>query len=74
MSVVARLTGVPFASMRGRKGALSLTRKQRSKLGRAGGRASMAKRTPEERLAIGRKAAARTNHVRWGTPLPEWAK
>ena len=74
LSVLAKMTGVPFAVLRARKGGESLSRAQRRKLGRIGGKASMAKRTPEQRSAIARKAAARTNHKRWGTPLPEWAR
>ncbi len=78
VSVMARLTGVPFATARGILGGQArmrkATAKQRTAMGKKGGRAAMAKRSPEQRTAIARKAAARTNHVRWGTPLPEWAK
>lgn len=77
LSDVAKATGVPFATMRGILGAQAAQRKMTpaflSAIGRKGGRASMAKRAPEQRRAIARKAAARANHKRWGTPLPEWA-
>jgi len=73
LSLVAKLTGVPFATLRGRAGARALTPKQRRALGRKGGKASMAKRSPEQKTAIAKRNAAHTNHKRWGTPLPEWA-
>lgn len=78
LSVIAKMTGVPFATVRGILGGQArmhkATERQKSAMGRKGGKAAMAKRSPEERSAIARKAAARTNHIRWGTPLPEWAK
>lgn len=74
LSLVAKLMGVPFATLRGRAGARALTPKQRRRLARIGGKASMAKRSPELKSAIAKRNAARTNHKRWGTPLPEWAK
>jgi len=75
LSVVAKLTGVPFVVARAILGGQARMKKlpeaQRRALGRRAGKASAKARTPEQRSAIGRKAAAISNNKRWGTPIPE---
>jgi len=75
LSLVARLTGVPFVTARailgGRARMRSLPEHRRRALAKKAGRASAKSRTKEQRAYIGRKAAAISNHKRWGTPIPE---
>ena len=72
---VAAAAGLSVASVRGVLGGQArmrkLTKEQRRAMGRKGGKKSARSVDPDVRRAISRRAAAVTNHKRWGTPLLE---
>lgn len=75
LSAVATMTGVPFLTLRGRLGGQARQRalkpgEQMAMLRKAGKAASAYNRSPAGRERA-RRAAAITNHKRWGTPLPD---